>query len=68
MMVVLNGQELQMAVSSTVEQVVRGATQREDLRGIAVARNRRVVPRSLWAATELEEGDVLDLVGVMQGG
>ncbi|MCL6528460.1 MAG: sulfur carrier protein ThiS [Thermaceae bacterium] len=36
--------------------------------GIAVAVNRRVIPRSEWAATSLQEGDTIELVYARQGG
>jgi sulfur carrier protein len=36
--------------------------------GVAVARNAEVVPRSLWAATRLADGDQLELVTAVQGG
>ena len=36
--------------------------------GVAVARNAEVVPRSQWAATNLADGDELELVTEVQGG
>ncbi|MFD0045218.1 sulfur carrier protein ThiS [Pseudarthrobacter scleromae] len=36
--------------------------------GVAVARNAQVVPRSLWSATALAEGDDVELVTAVQGG
>ena len=36
--------------------------------GVAVARNAQVVPRSLWSATALSEGDDVELVTAVQGG
>lgn len=36
--------------------------------GVAVARNAQVVPRSLWFATALAEGDDVELVTAVQGG
>ena len=37
-------------------------------RGIAVARNGEVVPRSAWATTTLAPEDRIDIVGAVQGG
>jgi sulfur carrier protein len=37
-------------------------------RGIAVARNGEVVPRSAWATTLLAPDDRIDIVGAVQGG
>jgi sulfur carrier protein len=37
-------------------------------RGLAVARNGEVVPRSAWATTRLEPDDRIEIVGAVQGG
>ena len=37
-------------------------------RGIAVARNGEVVPRSAWETTTLAPDDRIDIVGAVQGG
>ena len=37
-------------------------------RGIAVAVNKRVVPRSEHATTPVHDGDTIDVVTAMQGG
>jgi sulfur carrier protein len=37
-------------------------------RGVAVARNGEVVPRSAWSEVTLVDGDRLDIVGAVQGG
>ena len=37
-------------------------------RGIAVARNGEVVPRSAWETTTLAPEDRIDIVGAVQGG
>lgn len=39
-----------------------------DQRGIAVAVNDEVVPRSLWERTRLLEGDRVEILTVAQGG
>ncbi|MCU1568708.1 MAG: thiamine biosynthesis protein ThiS [Pseudarthrobacter sp.] len=36
--------------------------------GVAVAHNAQVVPRSLWFATALADGDEVELVTAVQGG
>ena len=36
--------------------------------GVAVARNGQVVPRSSWPAEKVRAGDVLEIVGAVQGG
>jgi sulfur carrier protein len=37
-------------------------------RGIAIALNGSVVPRSAWSATTLKPGDNIEIVRAMQGG
>jgi sulfur carrier protein len=37
-------------------------------RGLAVARNGEVVPRSAWAETRLAPDDRIEIVGAVQGG
>ena len=39
-----------------------------DMRKIAVERNLEIVPRSAYAATELGEGDRLEIVNFVGGG
>jgi sulfur carrier protein len=39
-----------------------------ETRGVAVALNGRVVPRSDWATTPLRNGDTVEIVRAMQGG
>ncbi|HRI62709.1 MAG TPA: sulfur carrier protein ThiS [Polyangium sp.] len=39
-----------------------------ETKGIAVAINGTVVPRSTWAETRLADGDEIELVKIMQGG
>jgi sulfur carrier protein len=37
-------------------------------KGIAVAVNAELVPRSMWAATEVADGDRIELLTAAQGG
>lgn len=39
-----------------------------DRRGVAVARNGEVVPRSAWATTPVAADDRIEIVGAVQGG
>lgn len=39
-----------------------------ETKGIAVAINGSVVPRSAWAETPLSDGDDVEIVKIMQGG
>jgi thiamine biosynthesis protein ThiS len=62
----LNGEARQtddgMTVASLLESL--GLPQK----GVAVERNREIVPRSLYATTRLEEGDRLEVVQFVGGG
>jgi sulfur carrier protein len=37
-------------------------------KGIAVARNAHILPRSAWEATAIAEGDTIDVVHAIAGG
>ncbi len=39
-----------------------------DTRAAAVERNREIVPKSLYGATKLAEGDAIEIVGFIGGG
>jgi sulfur carrier protein len=53
----------QITVASLVESLAGPAP-----RGVAVAVNDDVVPRSAWAATRLADGDRVDVLTATQGG
>ena len=40
----------------------------EDSRGVAVAVNGEIVPKDAWMEYSLAPGDVIDIVGAVQGG
>jgi thiamine biosynthesis protein ThiS len=66
MRIQLNGQEHvlpgTMSVAALVERLGF------DMRKIAVERNLEIVPRSVYAATELSEGDRVEIVNFVGGG
>ncbi len=62
----MNGQERALAPGDTVADLVRAWCTSPD--GIAVARNREVVPRSQWASTPLAGHDVVEIVTAAAGG
>jgi sulfur carrier protein len=69
MKVVVNGEERELRRGTTVADLVeseRGG--RTTARGVAVAVDTEVVPRSAWPATELSEGQRVELLAPMQGG
>ena len=63
MQLTVNGQERQVDDDTTIADIVgaRG-------RGVAVAVNQEVVPRSGWQQAALQEGDHVEIVEVHQGG
>ncbi len=66
MKIVVNGSETELSPDETLETVVASiATQR---RGVAAAVNGEVVPRSMWAGTELADGDRVEVLSAIGGG
>jgi sulfur carrier protein len=69
MRILMNGvtRELEegATVADLIEQSGAGAERR---RGIAVAVDAEVVPRSAWEDTELSEGQTVELLTAIQGG
>jgi sulfur carrier protein len=62
----VNGKPHAVPHGSTVEQVVGSVTALTS--GVAAAVNGDVVPRRLWAATEVRDGDLVEVVTAVQGG
>jgi sulfur carrier protein len=62
----VNGEPLAMPRGSTVEHAVGAVTALTS--GVAAAVNGDVVPRGLWAATVLADGDLVEVVTAVQGG
>jgi sulfur carrier protein len=68
MTVELNGEPVELESSATVAAAVEIAAAARDARGIAVAVDGEVVPRSAWDATPLTEGQRVEVLGAIQGG
>ena len=70
MKITLNGEPLEIAAGTTVAMLVGrlSAETGRDTRGIAVERNREIVPKSEHALTALAEGDQIELVQFVGGG
>jgi sulfur carrier protein len=62
----VNGSAWEGAPGTTVADLV--AAWCESPKGVAVARNGEVVPRSGWAATGVEPGDRIEIVTAAAGG
>jgi sulfur carrier protein len=69
MKIVLNGAPHQVEERITVAGLVRDIHGGQpDGRGVAVAVDAAVVPRSAWETVELTEGQRVEVVGAIQGG
>jgi sulfur carrier protein len=63
----VNGAPTPLPSPATVAALVAGLTDAGP-RGIAVAVNGEVVPRSAWDATDLRSGDRVEILTAAQGG
>jgi sulfur carrier protein len=64
--VTLNGETLAVPGGSTLASLVAALV--PSPRGVAVALNEEVVPRSRWAEVGLADGDRVEVLAVAQGG
>ncbi len=62
----INGEERELGAVATIEALV--AALGLDKRKLAVERNLEIVPRSLFAATTLADGDRIEIVAFVGGG
>ena len=68
MRIELNGEEIEVQAGARVGDAVAETGANPDRRGLAVAVDGEVVPRSAWAATELSDGARVEVVAAVQGG
>ena len=64
--ITVNGQLLSVAYGSSLQQIL--LDQQIALDSVALLRGNRVVPKSQWSFTTCEDGDVIELFGVVAGG
>jgi sulfur carrier protein len=62
----VNGEERQLDTPATVESLVEAIGCGR--RGVAVAVDSDVVPRSLWSSTPLQGGERIEVLQAVQGG
>jgi len=67
MRIELNGEAVELAAGASVAHAVH-ALSAESARGVAVAVDGEVVPRSAWDATALREGQQVEVLHAVQGG
>ncbi|MCO4747650.1 MAG: sulfur carrier protein ThiS [Proteobacteria bacterium] len=66
MRVVVNGEERELAEGTTVTELLTSLEL--DRNGIAVAVDRRVVPRSKHPSTALQDGESIEIIRAVGGG
>jgi sulfur carrier protein len=64
----LNGRPTTVAPGVSLADLARGQGVDRETRGVAIALNGRVVPRSSWADTDLNAGDHVEIVRAAAGG
>jgi sulfur carrier protein len=64
----LNGERVELDEAATVSTIVARSGADVRRRGIAVAVDGEVVPRSAWDRTTLTDGQRVEVVGAIQGG
>ena len=67
-MIVLNGQTSELRAGDTLASALRGLGLELDARGVAVAVDGEVVPRTAWPTFELPEEARVEVLTAMQGG
>ena len=66
MKLTLNGEEREFGVISSISELVNQLGMKPDR--VAVELNRELIPRDRWAATQLSDGDKLEIVHFVGGG
>jgi sulfur carrier protein len=64
--VIVNGIRSSVSPSATIQEIVDGLA--TSSRGIAVALDGEIIPRSQWAATTVGDGAVIEIVTAAAGG
>ena len=68
MTIELNGERIELRTGASVAELVERAGAGGDRRGVAVAVDGEVVPRSAWDDTVVSDGQRIEVVGAIQGG
>jgi sulfur carrier protein len=64
----LNGEQIEVRSGATIADLVAALTVQDDPRGVAVAVDRCVIPRSEWATTPARAGSLVEVVTAAAGG
>lgn len=65
--VVVNGSSRQMPAGATVADLIASVAPGRE-RGIAVAINATVLPRTRWSELTISDGDAVEVIAAVQGG
>ncbi len=68
MNVVLNGEPVALPDDATVAIAIEASGAEPEQRGVAVAVDGEVVPRSEWSRTQLADGQKIEVLAAIQGG
>ena len=66
MTLIINGEDREFVSISTVSTLLEQLNMKPDR--VAVELNRELLPRDRWAATQLRDGDTLEIVHFVGGG
>jgi thiamine biosynthesis protein ThiS len=66
MTLIINGEDREFVSISTVSNLLEQLNMKPDR--VAVELNRELLPRDRWAATQLQDGDALEIVHFVGGG
>lgn len=64
----VNGEPVEVGSGATIGDLVAGLTLETDPKGVAVAVDRCVIPRSEWATTPARAGSLVEVVTAAAGG
>jgi sulfur carrier protein len=64
----VNGEPVEVDAGSTIADVVAALLAEDDPKGVAVAVDRCVVPRSQWDSTPARAGSLVEVVSAAAGG
>ena len=68
MRVMVNGTEVELDAGARVVDAIATVKKDESMRGIAVAVNGTVIPRSSWGVTRLDDADRVEILTAVAGG
>jgi sulfur carrier protein len=64
----VNGEPLEVRDGTTIAELVATLTDADDPKGVAVAVDRAVIPRSEWSTTPARAGSLVEVVSAAAGG